>query len=97
MCAVWASAFSNRPAEFKQGWQAGRRRGWGQPMSITEAQQKAAEALNVLVRQAHQDGLEEGLQIAGQIRNYLTRKLDNEWQQQAREWADSLIKEARKE
>lgn len=64
-------------------------------MSITEAQQKAAEALNALVRQAHQDGLEEGLQIAEQIRNYLTRLPDNERQKQTREWADLLISKAR--
>ncbi len=65
-------------------------------MSITEVQQKAAEALNALVRQAHQDGFEEGLQIAEQIRGYLTRLPDNARQKQARDWADSLIEEARK-
>lgn len=64
-------------------------------MSITEAQQKAAEALNALVRQAHQDGFEDGLKIAEQIRNYLTRRPETGRQRQAREWADMLISKAK--
>jgi hypothetical protein len=56
---------------------------------------KLAEAINTLERQNYQEGFEDGLKVAEQIRNYLTRTPDTDRQRQAREWADKLISKAR--
>lgn len=64
-------------------------------MSVIRSKLKVAEAISTLERQNYQEGFKDGLKIAEQIRNYLTRVPETKRQTQAREWADVLIGKAR--
>jgi len=56
--------------------------------------QRFEVALDDLLRESHQRGLEAGLAVARKIRDWLTRQPDREWQRQVREWADAAIAKA---
>jgi len=55
------------------------------------------ESLKIRLNHEYRKGLNDGLNVARLIRNWLTRQPDRKWQKEVRQWADKEIKRAEKE
>jgi hypothetical protein len=66
-------------------------------VTVEDLNREFNAALHARLRAEYQRGLRDGLEVAYQIRDWLTRQPDTRWQRQVRTWAERAIAKARKE